>query len=152
MVISHQSVQLPPCKFRKFFRMWGSGIHCMDQRTLSLALCAPRNWLGVCVWIKADDGLQDAEEKPLCWLFPSIAMSQQHMTLSFKVTSAGEDNEESWAEHENTLSANSLPLSWIVCGSSGRIMTFYLLSMESGFCFENIFFLQKCHSQLKSVL
>lgn len=66
-------------------------------------------------------------------------MSQQHMMVSFKVTSAGEDNKESWAEHESTLSANSLPLSWAVCGSSGRIMTFYLLSSEGGFCFENIF-------------
>lgn len=73
------------------------------------------------------------------------------MMMSFKVTSAGEDK-ESWAEHKSTLSANSLPLSWIVYGSSGRIMTFYLLSTEGGFCFENIFFLQKCHSQLESIL
>lgn len=69
MVISHQSVQLLPYKFRKFFRMWGSGIHCTDQGTLSWALCAPRNWSGVSVWIEADDELQDVEGKTPVLIF-----------------------------------------------------------------------------------
>lgn len=41
------------------------------------------------------DKVQDVEEKKtqqLCLFFISIAMSQQHMIVSSKVTSAGEDN------------------------------------------------------------
>lgn len=113
-------------KFRKFSRMWGSGIH-QTKGLWAWPCVLPGTGQGFVYELKQMMNCKMQRKKPLCWFFISIAMSQLHMMVSFKVTSAGEDNKESWAEHESTLSANSLPLSWILYGSSGRIMTFYLL-------------------------
>lgn len=79
--------------------------HPSDQRTLSLALCAPRNWSGLCVWVEADDELQDAEEKtPLLIFHKHCHESAAHDgVLQGYICRRGQQGELGWAR-EHTFS------------------------------------------------
>lgn len=104
MVISHQVCNCLPINSGSS-PGWGSGIHGTDQRTLSLAWCAPRNWSGVSVWIEADDELQDAEEKtPVLIFHKHCHESAAHdSVLQGYICRRGQQGELGWAQ-EHTFS------------------------------------------------